>query len=126
LLFVSPTTAIAAMTFSPDSRLLMFSDQVSPIVRLWDVSAGAERMPLRGPAGAVLTLAISPDGTTLAAADYHGQISFWDTATLEVRPFRLSHAGVHALAFAPDGHALASGGFDGTILIWDWPPAPAG
>jgi WD40 repeat protein len=121
---LSSTSAYAAMTFSSDGRLLVLCDQVSPVVRLWDMSVGRERMPLRGPAGAVMTLAISPDGTTLAAADYKGQITFWDLATLEIRPHRLRHAGVHALAFAPDGLALATGGFDGTIHVWDWPLAP--
>jgi WD40 repeat protein len=124
-LIASTTTPFAALTFSLDGRLLMLSDQVSPVVRLWDMTTGTECIPLRGPSGAVLTLAISPDGATLAAADYKGQITFWDLATLEVRPDRLRHAGVHALAFASDGLALATGGFDGTIHLWDWPLSPA-
>jgi WD40 repeat protein len=113
-----------ALTYSPDSRLLVLGDQVSPVVRIWDVVTGTELAVLDGPTGAVVTVAISPDGSTLAAADYKGLVTFWDMATLEVRPKRLRHAGVHSVAFAPDGRTLATGGFDGTIHLWDWPIVP--
>jgi WD40 repeat protein len=110
-----------AMCFSPDGRLLALGDHVSPVVRLWDMSTATELANLRGPSGAVVDVAISADGTTLAAADYQGVVTFWDLATLKVRPRRLRHAGVHSLAFAPDGRALATGGFDGTIHFWAFP-----
>jgi len=118
---IRPTSTFVALTFSPGGRLLVLCDQVSPVVRLWDMTTGAECAVLRDPSGAVVTVAISPDGTTLAAADFKGLVTFWDLATLKVRPARLRHAGVHSLAFAPDGHALATGGFDGTIHLWDLP-----
>jgi WD40 repeat protein len=87
-------------------------------VRLWDVASGTESAVLRGPSGAVVALAISPAGTTLAAAGYQGVINFWNLATLEIRRAQLRHAGVRSLAFAPDGQDLATGGFDGTIHLW--------
>ncbi len=119
----NPASTLVVLAFSLDGRLLCTADQTSPIVRLWDVATGIERAALRGPAGAVVALAISPDGTTLAAAGYQGVVTFWDLATLEIRPTRLMHAGVHSLAFAPDGHVLATGGFDGTIHLWAFPIA---
>ena len=64
----------------------------SPVVRLWDIQAGTLHASLRGPSGAVVALAISPDGETLAAADFKGQITFWDFATLKTRSKRLRHA----------------------------------
>ena len=82
---------------------------------------GLERDALRGPAGAVVALAISPDGTTLAAAGRQGLVNCWDLATLKIRPMRLRHAGAYSLAFSPDGHTLASAGVDGTVHLWDWP-----
>jgi WD40 repeat protein len=100
---------------------LVLGDQVSPVVRLWDIHRAVLHASLRGPAGSVVALAISPDGDTLAAADYMGQITFWDFSTLKTRSKRLRHPGVLSLAFAPDGHALATGGFDGTIHFWDLP-----
>ncbi len=117
----SPSNTVVALSYSPDSRLLALADPVSPVVRLWDVSAGIERAAVRGTEGPVVAVAISPDGTTLAAAGLHGRITFWDFATLAVRPVQLNHAGTRSLAFAPDGLSLATGGFDGTIHLWDWP-----
>ncbi len=115
------SNTVVALSFSPDGRFLALADPVSPVVRLWDVSAGVERAALRGTEGPVVAVAISPDGTALAAAGLHGRITFWDLATLAIRPVRLDHAGARSLAFAPDGLTLATGGFDGTIHLWDWP-----
>jgi WD40 repeat protein len=117
----SVMNAYVALSFSPDGRLLALGDHVSPVVRLWDVTTATELATLRGPSGAVIDVAISADSTTLAAADYQGAVTFWDLATLKVRPRRLKHAGVHSLAFAPGGRALATGGFDGTIHVWAFP-----
>ncbi len=117
----SQTSTDVALTFSPDGRVLVLGDQVSPVVRLWDTATGTERAVLRGATGAVVSVAISPDGSTLAAADFKGQITFWDLATLTRRENRLSHPGTHSLAFAPDGRTLYTGGFDGTIHLWNPP-----
>ncbi len=111
-----------ALAFTPDSRFLALADQRNPFVRLWDLPAGMERPALHGAEGAVLALAISPDGRTLAAADYHGAIHFWDLATGRLDRPKLVHQGVQSVAFAPDGRTVATGGFDGTIFLWDWPP----
>jgi WD40 repeat protein len=115
------STNFADLKFSPDGLFLVLGDHVSPVVRLWDIQAGAFRESLRGPSGAVVAVAVSPDGDTLAAADFKGQITFWDFSTLKTRSKRLRHPGVLALAFAPDGRTLATGGFDGTIQFWDLP-----
>ncbi len=114
-----------SLAFSRDARLLFLGDPSSPLVRVWDLTTGIERAALRGPAGVVVAVAASPDGTTLAAADYQGGITMWDLATMKIRPTSLRHAGVHALAFAPDGRSLATGGFDGSIYLWDFPIAIA-
>jgi WD40 repeat protein len=120
----SHTSTYVALTFSPDGGLLVVGDQVSPVVRLWNTTTGAECAALRGPAGAVVSVAISADGTTLAAADFKGQITFWDLGTLTIRPKHLTHPGALALAFTPDGRSLATGGFDGTIHLWEIPRSP--
>jgi WD40 repeat protein len=117
----SPARTLAALAYSANGCLLFLSDQTKPVVWIWDVTSGVERSSLRGFAGAVVAVAASPDGTTLAAADYQGVVTFWDIATFKIRPTRLAHVGVCSLAFAPDNSALASGGFDGTICLWAFP-----
>ena len=59
-------------------------------------------------------MAISPGGTTLAAADLKGFVTFWDLATLKTRPEARAAQRRARAGFAPDGLALATGGFDGT------------
>ena len=96
-------STVVPLSFSPDGRFLALADQVSPVVRLWEIADGLEcqRAALRGTEGAVVAVAISPDSTTLAAADLRGQITCWNLATLAIRPIQLGHAGVQSLAFAP-------------------------
>jgi hypothetical protein len=115
---MSPTKTYVSLAFTRNNRLLCLGDQTTPIVRVWDLSAGVERATLGGATGPVLAIGISADGTTLAAADYHGTVTFWNLSTFRVLPRRLKHAGVRTVAFTPDGNALATGGFDGTIDFW--------
>jgi WD40 repeat protein len=119
----SASQTFGTLALSPDGSRLALGDRVSPVVRIWDLTTGRLLRALFGPSASVVALAISLDGATLAAADAKGLVTFWELATLEIRPTRLSHAGVRTLAFAPDSRALATGGFDGTIRFWNYPVA---
>ncbi|MDC9017218.1 WD40 repeat domain-containing serine/threonine protein kinase [Mycobacterium marinum] len=72
----------------------------------------------------VNTVAISPDGHTLASGGENGNIQLWNL-TDPARPGPLGpplqghSAGVVSIAFSPDGHTLASGSDDGTIRLWN-------
>jgi WD40 repeat protein len=51
---------------------------------------------------------ISPDGRTLASADYHGYVKLWDLSSgKEQGSFRARPNGVLSLSFSPDGKRLA-------------------
>jgi WD40 repeat protein len=119
----SPARMLSALAYSPNGRLIFLGEPTTGMVWIWDVTTGVERFSLRGFSGGVAVLAASPDGTTLAAADYQGVVTFWDIATFKIRPTRLRHAGICTLAFAPDNSALVTGGFDGTINLWALPLA---
>ncbi|CAL9672834.1 nSTAND1 domain-containing NTPase [Streptomyces sp. enrichment culture] len=102
------------LAFIPGSRLLAVCDGAG--VRIWDLSRPGR--PVRGAAWAtghqavIETLAVSPDGGTLAAADTDDTIVLWNlrdpahpqrTATLTGH-----RATVRALAFTDGGETLTS------------------
>ena len=70
--------------------------------------------------GWVHSLAISPDGKTLATgSDRENTIKLWNASTGEPR-ITISNrlTSVESLAFSPDGKSLVTNGEDGKIEIW--------
>src|SRR5688572_2868594 len=66
-----------------------------------------------------VSLALSPDGATLATGTSKGGIVLWDAATLtEKRTMQQGQGAVESLSFSPDGTTLASAG-SGRIVLWD-------
>ena len=66
---------------------------------------------------AILALAVSPNGMTVAAAGEDGVIRLWDPATGEEKAVFEQETPVEALAFSPDGKTLAAGG---GYKTWLW------
>jgi eukaryotic-like serine/threonine-protein kinase len=94
------------------------------VVRLWPTgvrpAAPARSRELRGPEGSVQVLALSRDGTRVAAGGRYGTVWLWDVATgAATRLEGHDEAGIRELAFSPDGRRLASAGADHTIRLWD-------
>jgi hypothetical protein len=76
---------------------------------------------LRGHTDYVTSVAISPDGHTLASASNDNTIRLWDLHTHKRLGAPLTgHAqDVNSVTFSPDGRTLASGSDDATIRLWD-------
>ncbi|MGR7023061.1 nSTAND1 domain-containing NTPase [Geodermatophilus sp. URMC 62] len=76
---------------------------------------------LRSEGAEVADVAISPDGTVVAAVDHDGFVAVWDMRSgRALAPPTVAHDGhAIAVAFSPDGRLVATGGGDGTLAIWD-------
>jgi WD40 repeat protein len=96
-------------------------------VLFWDVAARREvgaRIQISGSEGFVSTMAISPDGATLATVGFDRGVRLYDVATRRQigAPLPIATDGVFApLAFSPDGKTLAVGADDHTVRLWDVP-----
>jgi len=68
----------------------------------------------------VYSMAISPDGKTLASGSGDNTIRLWEMKTGRlVNSFPGHSEPVHSVAFSSDGKTLASGSKDRTIKLWD-------
>ena len=81
----------------------------------------ALRAIMHGHTNIVFSVALSPDGRTLASASADQTIRLWDVRTHKQRGSPLyGHTDeLNSVAFSPDGRALASGSDDGTVRLWD-------
>jgi WD40 repeat protein len=68
----------------------------------------------------VLSVAFSPDGTTVITASYDGTARLWDASTGRQLGHPLTHQdAVRAVAFSPDGTTVITGSEDNTARLWD-------
>jgi WD40 repeat protein len=73
----------------------------------------------RGHKASVNSIAISPDGQTLASGSDDRTVSLWNVKTgKQIFTFFGQEAEVHAVAISPDGKKLVAGGFDRKITTW--------
>jgi WD40 repeat protein len=117
-----PDFTTRALSLSADGRTLAVPGAVTghtPLV--WDVPTGKRRPPFHlGEHGWFETVALSPDGRTLATDGPDGGVWLWEVATGGKRcVFRAGCGRVECLAFTADGRLLASGHSDGSALTWD-------
>jgi len=69
---------VSSLAFTSDGRTLAISYDVGRDIHLWEVVTGRQRGTLRGHQGAVLALALSPDGRLLASGSEDGTILIQD------------------------------------------------
>ena len=68
----------------------------------------------------ITSLALSPDGSRLAAGSWFREILLWDLETGDtVAAFKAHDDAIRAIAFDPTGRRLVSGSLDQTARVWD-------
>ncbi len=99
-------------------------------MRLWNLNNPAHPAPLGQPLtvpnSAVFSVALSPDGHTLASGSPDHTVWLWNLIDPAhpgplAQPLRGHTGAVDSVAFSPDGHTLASGSLDATVRLWPTP-----
>lgn len=118
--------------FSPDGTKLASAHLDPTEVVLWDLTRpGAQPIVLSGfpkGGGYVFSLAFSPNGKALVAANAAGSIGQWDLDQPQAPFIELStqKGGVWSTIFSPDGRWLAMGSkLDDAFAVWDLTQADA-
>jgi WD40 repeat protein len=89
-------------------------------VQLWDLTTGAERRRLRGPAENIRCVAISSDGKSIAAGANDSMVWVWSTDQSGPKTFCMKgHAGAVTGLWFITADSLLSAGVDGTVRQWD-------
>ncbi|KAG1739339.1 WD40-repeat-containing domain protein [Suillus lakei] len=95
-------------------------------LRLWDLESGtqigdewrddADEVDEAG----VRTMALSPNGKTLASGSEDGTVRLWDIETGKVGVKWKAHSQfVKSVCWNPDGERIVSGGWGGTARVWN-------
>jgi RNA polymerase sigma factor (sigma-70 family) len=96
---------------------------------VWDTASGKELCVLEGANRSWSTPAFSPDGQTVYAGEWSGQVRAWDARTGKERPaFDKERRFTFTLVVSPDGRRLAAadhpqvaGGSRREITMWELP-----
>jgi cytochrome c len=114
---ISLTTPLNAAAVAPDGEVVTAGADG----KVYFLSAAGElRASVHAADTAIIALAISPDGTMVAAASIRGSVAIIERAAPKVaRTLVGPGLPVWSVAFFPDGKKLLTGGTDRIIRRWD-------
>lgn len=119
--FRGHTERVSSVNATPEGRYVVSGGDGT--LRLWDLQNGMLVRTIPADATAhVTSIAISPDGRSVASAGLDGTANTWFIpAGTVLRRFDHSpaHGSVLSVAFSPDGRRVVTAGSDGLIKVWD-------
>ena len=102
-----PAGKVLCLAMSPDGSKLATAGG-DRVARIWDIATGAELTDFYGHRSAIMSLAFSPGGMTLATAAVDAT-KLWDVNNTPVRQ-AITTQNSFSVAFSPDGKLLACSG----------------
>lgn len=110
--------AISGLVWSADGARLYSAGRDKQFI-VWDVATRKALQTISQPTP-IYSLALSPDGATIAVGGFDTVVRLLSSKSGEVQAQFAGHtASVRSLAFSPDGKRLASGGADHAVRVWD-------
>ena len=108
--------AVNAVAVLKDGRIVTAGEEGR--IAVWRRGEQAPAAVLQGHSAPVVSLAVSPDGSTLASASWDQTVRLWPLAGGAPRVLEGHAQNVNGVAFTPDGRSLVSVGYDTTLRIW--------
>ncbi|KAJ5159658.1 uncharacterized protein N7482_006662 [Penicillium canariense] len=112
----------SGLVFTPERTIIrrqfhkelpVWADQLPKLEQYWS----ADLQTLEGHSERIESLALSPDGHTLASGSFEDTIRLWDTSTGTL--LQIIEGGPQSMTFSPNGRLLACGFRNGTIRLLD-------
>ena len=112
---IAPNARTLGAAFVHDGKMVWLTDGNK--VQLWDLESGEAKMTIAYHSSDrpdwhmvnISSLALSPDGKTIASADHNGIVKFWDPETAQVKATAdLKGGEITSIAWSPDGNAIAA------------------
>ena len=116
------TGEIFSVAFSPDSRSVASGCGWGAYgINLWDAMSGQPKSPsIVYTEQATLSVAFSPNNSTLASGSWSKTVHLWDVASGQLKTVLTGHSErVNSVAFSSDSSTLASGSLDKTVRLWN-------